>query len=215
MRTHRGQIGTAKYKERAKRRAPLYRLEWLAINTLGEDYVVNIERHLPIIVPPWWQAPVTQIADDAKTATREHNELLARCEHKDMVVYSDGSDIGGMVGAAAWCPARGLKLQTCIVPSSQSTVYAAELTGIWQATVMALRGGRSVKTLTIFVDNQAAIQSTERPAGQSGQYILRRIVNAINLLHKRGVYIELRWIPAHTGVPGNKAADILAKEATG
>jgi hypothetical protein len=65
------------------------------------------------------------------------------------------------------------------------------------------------------VDNQAAIQSTERPAGQSGQYILRRIVNAINLLHKRGVYIELRWIPAHTGVPGNEAVDVLAKKATG
>lgn len=87
--------------------------------------------------------------------------------------------------------------------------------GIVQALIMGLKKGKGCKALTIFTDSQAAILSSHRPAQQPGQYILRLIVGFLRWLHYRGVRVEIRWIPAHIGVPGNEKADVLAKEATG
>ena len=52
------------------------------------------------------------------------------------------------------------------------------------------------------------------PAGSSGQYVLHDIVTLLNR-DLAGREVELHWIPAHTGVPGNEKVDDLAKRATG
>lgn len=80
---------------------------------------------------------------------------------------------------------------------------------------MAIKGGRIVKKLTIFTDNQASILSSIRPRKQSGQIVLRKIYWLVSVLHKRGCEITLRWILVHVSVLGNKTADWLAKTATG
>lgn len=72
-----------------------------------------------------------------------------------------------------------------------------------------------MQKLTVFIDNQAAIQSIERPRNQSRQMILGMIRRNINLLQARGIKVTLRWIPAHTGVKGNEEVDLMAKMATG
>jgi ribonuclease HI len=104
---------------------------------------------------------------------------------------------------------------------STSTIYAAELVGTHQALDMALkkhsrnteRGELRLKKTTVFTDNQPAIQSCFRPGTQSGQYILRRIAKQIRQLHGRSVEVWIRWIPAHTGIPGNEYVGRLAKGA--
>lgn len=73
----------------------------------------------------------------------------------------------------------------------------------------------SIQKITIFTDNQSAIQAISTPNIQSGQHILRFIVNAINTLREQHIEVELRWIPAHIGIRGNEMADKAAKEATG
>ncbi len=65
---------------------------------------------------------------------------------------------------------------------------------------------------------QPGIDTINRvPDAQSGQYLLACIVRLIDYLRKidGGLQITLHWIPAHKGVPGNEAADVAAKEATG
>jgi ribonuclease HI len=99
-------------------------------------------------------------------------------------------------------------------PTSRATVYAAELLGILYS-LMTVVTTKEATRATLFVDNQAAIQSVRNPAGQSGQMILRLITYFLSSLYRRGITVEICWIPAHTGVPGNEKADIIAKQATG
>jgi len=119
------------------------------------------------------------------------------------------------MGAAAWESKRGWKHLINVGPINQFIVYRAELLGLWMATIIGLRGGSTVRKLTVFIDNQAAIQSTERPRNQSRQMILGIIHRNIKMLTDRGVVVTLRWIPVYTGVKGNEEVDLLAKLATG
>ena len=45
--------------------------------------------------------------------------------------------------------------------------------------------------------------------------MLETIAREIQQLRDQGLITEIRWIPAHTGIMGNEAADRAAKEATG
>jgi ribonuclease HI len=197
------------------RLSPLQQLELKIRSIVGTEAHQRIEKQIPIVAEPWWRPPKIRIADDAETAVKEHDEICATQQYTHMKVFTDGSDIDGRVGAAAWEPHRQWKSLTDIGPRDQFTVYGAELIGIWMALDMAIKGGRIVKKLTIFTDNQASILSSARPGKQSGQIVLRKIHWLVSVLHKRGCEITLRWIPAHVGVPGNETADWLAKTATG
>lgn len=64
----------------------------------------------------------------------------------------------------------------------------------------------------IYRDNEAAIHSSEQPKQPSDQYLLHEIAVLIGTLHSQ---LKIHWIPAHSGVPGNKAARLVAIVATG
>jgi len=87
-------------------------------------------------------------------------------------MYSDGSDIKGRVGALSWCPKLKRQMWADLGPTSKAIVYAAELLRILYSTMTAVTA-REVETVTLFVDNKAAIQSVHNLGGQSGQLILR------------------------------------------
>ena len=63
----------------------------------------------------------------------------------------------------------------------------------------------------IFTD----LQALQNPGRPSGQYIIRKIIEALTAASTHGLYVEFHWIPAHQGIEGNELADRLAKEPTG
>jgi ribonuclease HI len=152
--------------------------------------------------------------DERKQATKKHNEQTENIRDY-LHVYTDGSGIGGEIGAAATSPMINYTRKAYMGDSTTSTVYAAELQGIRLALKIALddwnKGSRR-KKLIIYTDNQAAI----RTSGRSGAYITADIVRRIDRLQAhKGVQVEVRSVPAHTGVPGNEKADAAVKEVAG
>ncbi|KAH8799142.1 hypothetical protein F5884DRAFT_634968, partial [Xylogone sp. PMI_703] len=95
-----------------------------------------------------------------------------------------------------------------------SNIYAAELMGIAETLRMAVKVKSTIEQVTIFTDNQATIYSSRRPKLQSGQYILRRIVQRYNQLQQSNVKVCIQWIPSYHDVEDNEIADTIAKEAT-
>jgi ribonuclease HI len=71
------------------------------------------------------------------------------------------------------------------------------------------------KDVYVFTDNQSAIQAVETPKRQSGQYIVEKILDTIDEIHKlapaRTIHIE--WVPGHKNIVGNEQADQAAKAA--
>lgn len=99
-------------------------------------------------------------------------------------------------------------------------MYTAELDGIEMAiaTFVNQWNNQRPTKIVIFFDGQAAIQATQNPKRSSGQFVLSSIYNHVRALRSRmptsdSIPVEIRWTPAHMGVPGNETADVQGKLA--
>ncbi|KAJ5481448.1 hypothetical protein N7475_000260 [Penicillium sp. IBT 31633x] len=200
--------------------SPLKRLE-THLKFKGIE-VNRLELIRPFAVPPWWQPPETRIAPDKDTAIKEHDLILRGTPlygPNSAIAYTDGSKTeNGGVGASA-VTSRGNATARL---DDQDTVYAAELKGILLALSqikddlvreLVATSRAPARTMTIFTDNQAAIQACSHPRRSSGQQILRNITIQIENLRLAAWRVRIHWIPGHMGVHGNERADILAKLA--
>lgn len=138
-----------------------------------------------------------------------------------MSVYTDGSGIDGHIGASAVtlrsprCESSPIlqKRTQYMGKDTESTVYAAELKGIFLALqiLQATPSPHCMKVI-IFTDNQSALKAIHHPGTTSGQYILEELLQLLTDVVFQGIDVELHWIPAHQGISGNEAADLAAKE---
>jgi ribonuclease HI len=135
--------------------------------------------------------------------------------------FTDGSGYEGQVGASAVAPREGIFKRRYLGTADDSTVYVAELNGIEMALVQCVKRSQKGPTrMVIFSDSQAAIQAVRNPKRSSGQFVLSDIYNHVRALRSvqqtptfDTIPVEIRWIPAHVGVPGNETADVEAKLA--
>ena len=178
----------------------------------------DMEKVTPYVVPPWCRPPKTVISNNSKEAKELHDVTILINEATDMLIYTDGSGINDKIGAAAIATQYGVMLKSFLGSFRCHTVYTGELQGVNLALNFAITKKlehRTFDEVIIFTDNQAAILSCANPAGQSGQALLKDIVDKINMLRDEGIEIRLQWVPAHEGIQGNELADGAAKQATG
>jgi ribonuclease HI len=142
--------------------------------------------------------------------------------------FTDGSGYDGQVGASAVAPREGIFERRYLGTADDSTVYVAELNGIEMALAKFVKRAKdpakSSAKMVIFSDSQAAIQAVQNPKRSSGQFVLSCIYDHIQALRSPQAHhqqtptfdtipVEIRWVPAHVGVPGNETADVEAKLA--
>ena len=156
----------------------------------------HMETIYPFCIPPWQQPTRTLI--------------LPRDQAKDFAstsptaVFVDGSMKDGQCGLGVW--SGGLNLSSSITTTSaaKGSAYSAEL----QAVRAALDLIPAVLAGVIFTDSQNVVKSLHKPRHQSGQSIIREIIE------KASFRISFCWIPGHSSIEGNDRANSLAKEAT-
>ena len=96
-------------------------------------------------------------------------------------IYTDGSRINEEIGAAMYCHRDQHIKQWYLGKNSKSMVYAGEL----EAIHMAITQVKDLSQMEsrIFSDSQAAMKSLAKPKRQSGQAIIKRILNKIDALY--------------------------------
>ena len=207
-----------RWKKALKFRTPIERTTKQGrANRWLPDAGVEPEVRHPYVVPPWWIPPDIHIASSADDAIQAH-DINALCRDDGVLdIFTDGSTIDGQVGASAVIPRLQQERRCYMGTEYTTTVFGAELQGLAMATNLTLEvkeaRNRNLWAVNVYVDNQAAIRASANPGQQSGQYLLRDVVQGIDKLRDAGIRVQIHWIPAHVGVPGNEKADKAAKAA--
>jgi ribonuclease HI len=179
---------------------------------------VSTEIIQPYIVPPWWIPVATCIIPRTKEDAKSFHENLINLHQNNVshaCIYTDGSGNQGNIGAAAYSPTTHLTTFKKLGKDTEFNVYAGELYGIILALRLCLNYLPTVTSLTIFIDNQAAISAFSNPFSQSGQTLLVEALDLIQTLNfsRYTFSLSLVWTPGHCGIIGNEIADAAAKRA--
>ncbi|KAJ6020305.1 hypothetical protein N7499_003588 [Penicillium canescens] len=205
---------------------PLEALVWkkgpLKLSMKNKDCAEKWEEKVAFVLPPW-ERRISCFIEPSEAALVTYGSIIQQKRTQEdtaSLIYTDGSGFEGHIGAAAVNIHDGdtvISDRRHLGTESQSTVYAAELSGIEMALDRAIRDNKETTTkareVILFSDSQAAIQAVQNPQRPSGQYVLKLLYSHVRTLRSlpRPISITLRWIPAHVGVPGNEAADGNAK----
>ncbi len=176
-----------------------------------------MEHIAPQVRPPWWTLKArTKISPlNKKEAAQAHKQHLRQIPTQDLVIYTDSSGHDGHVGTAIYSPTLNMMINEYISIKDTHNVYAAELMAIQMAVSLFKKRIEEYSNVHIFTDNQSAIQTIESPKRQSGQYIIKGILNIIDRVYavKPTCNVHIEWIPGHQNIDGNERADQAAKAA--
>jgi ribonuclease HI len=182
------------------------------------EYIRSDMEHIAThIRPPWWKLKATtEISLLAKEeAAKVHEQRLNQIPAQDLIIYTDGSGHDGHIGAAIYSPSLKAVKGEYLGTEDTHNVYAAELTAVQMAVSLFERKIEEYPNVHIFTDNQATIQTIESPGRQSGQYIIKGILDIIDRIYtiKPTCNIHIEWVPGHENIDGNEQADRAAKAA--
>lgn len=155
----------------------------------------------------------TQIASTKEQAIENH-----AANTDSIQVYTDGSGYKDNIGAAAILFRAGRhprKLLFHLGTKDEHTVYEAEAVGLTLAAELIATEEDISFPISIFVDNQAVIQSGENFQSKPGSYLIDRFCNRLKRVARshRDFQVTLQWLPGHADIHGNEEADRWAKKA--
>lgn len=176
----------------------------------------SMEKLDPAECNPFDSPPYTSVIPNSK----EEAAALHDANISPTRIYCDGSGTKEGMGAAAVLyrgdrPTR--KLRYHLGQPDTHTVYEAEAVGLTLAASLLATEPDPTFPVTIFVDNQAVIQSGEHPSTKPGHHIIRKFHSSLSRLRNTTPIdkwqVTLQWLPGHANIPGNELADQEAKKA--
>lgn len=179
---------------------------------------------------------IIQSRDNAILAARESSRPSSECAEKQLVFYVDGSlffkrgkrNAKRCAGAAVVFQADdGQDWQERVFSlPRESDTFAAEMAAIAEGLAVALSQTLTqpadVRKVVVFSDCQEALSRvnelrqrtfSEEWLQSELNLVLRKLVTRSQYFSKIGISVELRWVPAHSGVEGNIRADRAARSA--
>eukprot|EP00116_Pleurobrachia_bachei_P005222 sb/3465484/ len=148
-------------------------------------------------------------------------QLISFSENKNVMtngnidIYTDGSKMDTKSGPATGAGAIILydhSFKAIIQPlAPTNTINQAELQAIYMVANKLMKLDTKHMNISIYTDSQTTLTRLERGHSNSSQ-----LTSTINSLQKLQTYnnVNIQKVKAHSNVPGNEAADLIAKRAT-
>lgn len=174
----------------------------------------NLMGDIPEMSMPSDQIPATPIGEKLyETSIADRSEAAKKGEKIQegaWTIFTDGSRTQNKTGAAYVIrrpDGREIKHKWHL--GNMATVYQAELQAISRSAKNVRKMAPLTRKILFFSDSQASIKALENDITKSK--MVKECHDVLQSLGKRYV-VELNWVPGHQGVPGNEAADTLAKQ---
>ncbi|XP_011869533.1 PREDICTED: uncharacterized protein LOC105562949, partial [Vollenhovia emeryi] len=141
-------------------------------------------------------------------------ELSAEYRAEALTFYTDGSksETGAMVGVGIFSPEIDIGISKGI--PREASIFTAEAWAIMTAFDIARERGGRFGRITIFSDSKSVLEAVCSFNPFPANFIISKIREQVYLFKSSGIAVNLIWVPAHRGIPGNEMADALAKRAT-
>ena len=91
------------------------------------------------------------------------------------------------------------------------SVFSAELTAIKAALIWLKARHQKISEAAIFTDSLSSIQALKSGSSKSRPDLVNHILKLLDETTTQGQSIQIEWIPAHVGIPGNEMADSKAR----
>ena len=207
-----GLVGSEVFKTKATQ------LERIKNSILGLAVLDTLQPIQHFKYPPWdrdiaYTVEVNSLAKDK--AAIAHVNSLASIVYTDASAIPDNDSTGIGIGLAIYSlgnSQRTAQSRSNIGP--YQLVYNGELEAITQAVEYASQTTWPSQQCQIFSDNQAALYKLMTASDSPGQACQIRTSQATKLATEKGASVSIHWVLGHTDIPGNEAADRLAKVAT-
>ena len=147
-------------------------------------------------------------------AKAAHLRLISRLGPHDITIYTDGSALPnpGKIGLGV-CASIGGQSITHAAPIGIGSNITAELCAILTALqkTQLTAGLDNFNRVFVFSDCLNAIDLSLQRCTPTHSFALVNMIHAELYKLTQRIQVDIQWVPAHVGVPGNEAANTLSK----
>lgn len=165
----------------------------------------------PLCTVLWFPLSKEQSLANKNLVNIKFRELVDTFLPTAVSCFTDGSLSNETRGTSCAVYSPDLNTSSAWLLTNGTSIFSAELIGIYQALKIACEKARPLEEIYVFSDSRSAIQSVTSTGQKTSHYILRTH-NLLRQLKESGATVTLVWIPSHCGIAGNERADKLAFE---